>query len=134
NGNIFYTVVILREKLKDAQNAVTDQPYDNERKRIAVDVLNDYNEAMADEDKLLFQIAKVEWLNEGDRNTAYFHKVVKNKRNKNRIMSINNSQGVVVEGNDIVTEFVKYFEKFIGQSQHVEPIAELEGIFTNTLC
>nr|GEZ39543.1 hypothetical protein [Tanacetum cinerariifolium] len=133
NGNIFYNVVILRKKLKDAQNAVTDQPYDNERKRIAVDVLNDYNEAMADEDKLLFQIAKVEWLNEGDRNTSYFHKVVKSKRNKNKIMSINNSQGVVVKGNDIVTEFVKHFEKFIGQSQHVEPIAELEGIFTNTL-
>ncbi|GJX72614.1 RNA-directed DNA polymerase, eukaryota, reverse transcriptase zinc-binding domain protein [Tanacetum coccineum] len=35
--------------------------------------------------------------------------------------------------NDIVTEFVKHFEKFLGQSQHVEPLGELEGIFTNTL-
>ncbi|GKB10355.1 RNA-directed DNA polymerase, eukaryota, reverse transcriptase zinc-binding domain protein [Tanacetum coccineum] len=66
NGNIFDNVVILREKLKDAQNTVNDQPYDNERKRIAAVVLNDYNEAMTDEDKLLFQMAKVEWLNEGD--------------------------------------------------------------------
>ncbi|GJX56334.1 probable L-cysteine desulfhydrase, chloroplastic [Tanacetum coccineum] len=48
-------------------------------------------------------------------------------------MSINNIQGVVLEGNDIVTKFVKHFEKFFGQSQHVEPIGELEGIFTNTL-
>ncbi|GJZ69312.1 RNA-directed DNA polymerase, eukaryota, reverse transcriptase zinc-binding domain protein [Tanacetum coccineum] len=122
--------IILREKLKDAQNAVNDQPYDNERKRIVAAVLNDYNEAMADEDKLLFQMAKVEWLNEGDRITTYFHKVVKSKRNKNRIMSINNIQGVVVEGNDIVTEFVKHFEKFLGQSQHVEPLA-IKDFFKN---
>ncbi|GJR87109.1 RNA-directed DNA polymerase, eukaryota, reverse transcriptase zinc-binding domain protein [Tanacetum coccineum] len=91
--------VVKRNKLKDAQNAVNEQPYDNERKRIAAVVLNDYNEAMVDEDKLLFL----------------------------------NGQSVAVERNDVVTEFLKHFEKFLGQSQHVEPLGELEGIFTNTL-
>ncbi|GKB10356.1 RNA-directed DNA polymerase, eukaryota, reverse transcriptase zinc-binding domain protein [Tanacetum coccineum] len=44
-------------------------------------------------------------------------------------MSINNSHGVAVEGNDIVTEFVKHFEKFLGQSQHVEPIVTPDGYY-----
>ncbi|GKG26777.1 hypothetical protein Tco_0402480, partial [Tanacetum coccineum] len=33
---------ILRNKLKDAQNVVNEQPYYNERKRIVAVVLNDY--------------------------------------------------------------------------------------------
>ncbi|GJT20553.1 RNA-directed DNA polymerase, eukaryota, reverse transcriptase zinc-binding domain protein [Tanacetum coccineum] len=112
NGNIFDNVVILRDKVKDAQNAVNEMPYDNERKKIAATILNEYNEAMIDEENLLFQMAKVEWLNEGDRNTTYFHKAVKSKRNKNRIMSINNSQGIAVEGNDVATEVVNTLRNF----------------------
>ncbi|GKB89803.1 hypothetical protein Tco_0962075 [Tanacetum coccineum] len=76
---------ILRDKLKDAQNAVNKNLYDNNRKRIDATILNEYNEAMVDEEKLLFQMAKVEWLNEG----------------------------IAVEGNDIAVEFLSYFEKLL---------------------
>nr|GEV14939.1 RNA-directed DNA polymerase, eukaryota, reverse transcriptase zinc-binding domain protein [Tanacetum cinerariifolium] len=37
-------------------------------------ILKEYPIALEDEEKLMFQRDKVEWLNDGDRNSAYFHK------------------------------------------------------------
>ncbi|GJY32208.1 RNA-directed DNA polymerase, eukaryota, reverse transcriptase zinc-binding domain protein [Tanacetum coccineum] len=53
-----------------------------------VNVLNKFNEAADDEEKLLRQKAKVTWLAEGDKNSAYFHKFIKGRLNRSRIMSI----------------------------------------------
>ncbi|GJS11309.1 RNA-directed DNA polymerase, eukaryota, reverse transcriptase zinc-binding domain protein [Tanacetum coccineum] len=74
NGNVFERVNFLREGLKKAQLEVNLFPHDNNKKHMAASILEEYLEAKDDEEKLLFQCAKVEWLNEGDRNFAYFHK------------------------------------------------------------
>ncbi|GKD84704.1 RNA-directed DNA polymerase, eukaryota, reverse transcriptase zinc-binding domain protein, partial [Tanacetum coccineum] len=42
------------------------------------------------EGKLLMQKTKIEWLKEGDRNTTYFHRVIKSRQNKSRVESICN--------------------------------------------
>nr|GEU87477.1 RNA-directed DNA polymerase, eukaryota, reverse transcriptase zinc-binding domain protein [Tanacetum cinerariifolium] len=39
----------------------------------------------------------------------------------------------IFEGDDIAIEFVKNFEIFLSQPQHIEPLGELESIFTNRL-
>nr|GEU39211.1 RNA-directed DNA polymerase, eukaryota, reverse transcriptase zinc-binding domain protein [Tanacetum cinerariifolium] len=78
-------------------------------------------------------MAKIEWLNEGDRNSAYFHKVVKSRKNKNRILSIKNKAGTIVEGKKVVDEFVNHFEVFLGQSSPVKSTEEIGNIFTSKL-
>ncbi|GJW79530.1 RNA-directed DNA polymerase, eukaryota, reverse transcriptase zinc-binding domain protein [Tanacetum coccineum] len=70
-----------------------------------VSILEEFHEALDDEEKFLSQKTKVDWLGEGDRNSAYFHKVVKRRRNKNRVLSINNAVGDYVEGSKIAEEF-----------------------------
>ncbi|GJW45512.1 RNA-directed DNA polymerase, eukaryota, reverse transcriptase zinc-binding domain protein [Tanacetum coccineum] len=109
NGDIFARVEILRTTLEE------------------------FNEALSDEEKLLSQKAKVDWLCEGDRNSTYFHKVVKGRRNRNRVMSINNVVGDVVQGSKIADKFVKHFEKKLGQAIHVQHLDSLGNIFTKTL-
>ncbi|GJS10104.1 RNA-directed DNA polymerase, eukaryota, reverse transcriptase zinc-binding domain protein [Tanacetum coccineum] len=74
------------------------------KKEIAVSILKEFHEALDDEEKFLSQKAKVDWPGEGDRNSAYFHKVVK-RRNRNRVLSINNTVGDYVEGSKIAEEF-----------------------------
>ena len=37
--------------------------------------------------------ARVDWLQEGDRNTAFFHKTVQSRRHQSNISSLVNSQG-----------------------------------------
>ncbi|GJY26444.1 RNA-directed DNA polymerase, eukaryota, reverse transcriptase zinc-binding domain protein, partial [Tanacetum coccineum] len=133
NGDIFARVDILKSKLKNAQNDVCKFPFDSKKKELAVAILEEFNEALSDEEKFLSQKAKVDWLCEGDINSAYFHKVVKGRRNGNRVMSINNVMGDSVKGSKIADEFVKHFENFLGQAVLVQHLDSLGNIFTKTL-
>nr|XP_027109299.1 uncharacterized protein LOC113729174 [Coffea arabica] len=57
------------------------------------------------------QKARVRWLQEGDRNTRFFHSVVKNRRVRSIIHRIRNGQGEWVESDDgIGVEAIRYFE------------------------
>nr|GEU90296.1 hypothetical protein [Tanacetum cinerariifolium] len=101
--------------------------------KIVATTFEEFSEAIDDEKKLLFQEAKVELLSEGDSNTAYFHKVVKSKRNKNRITRINDNNGECLEGLKIIEEFVNHFDKFLGQSYPVSQLDTGGDIFLKTL-
>ncbi|GJT79954.1 RNA-directed DNA polymerase, eukaryota, reverse transcriptase zinc-binding domain protein [Tanacetum coccineum] len=83
--------------------------------------------------KLAQANAKVEWLREGDRNSAFFHKVVKSNKHKNRILSVLDANGNEVEGDKIVVEFVNHFKKFLGDAQNVDNIETIRDIFTKKL-
>lgn len=98
HGNLFDKVVLLRNELKEVQQQIDKYPFNIEFRVKAADVLMKYNEAIEDEGKLLFQKAKINWLKEGDRNSKYFHKVIKGRSQKSRIDSICNEMVVRFEG------------------------------------
>ncbi|GKD94283.1 RNA-directed DNA polymerase, eukaryota, reverse transcriptase zinc-binding domain protein [Tanacetum coccineum] len=106
NGNVFLRAEKLREKVK---------------------------EAMQDENSLLCQKAKIEWLREGDRNTAYFYKTIKERVHRGRIMTIRNEEGVRFENKDVTAQIVKHFEEFLGKSSIVQNLASRSDIFLNKL-
>nr|GEU65981.1 hypothetical protein [Tanacetum cinerariifolium] len=62
-----------------------------------------FNEAILLEELFLRQKAKIDWLREGDSNSAYFHKVVKSRVSRSRVDVVSNSDGVLFE-NDHVPE------------------------------
>ncbi|GJU45307.1 RNA-directed DNA polymerase, eukaryota, reverse transcriptase zinc-binding domain protein [Tanacetum coccineum] len=74
----------------------------------------EYHKAIQDEYSLLCHKEKVEWLREGDRNTAYFHKTIKERVHRGRIMTIRNEKGVRFEIDEVSLQIVKHFEEFIG--------------------
>ncbi|GJQ92465.1 retrotransposon protein, putative, ty1-copia subclass [Tanacetum coccineum] len=78
HGNLFESAKQLKEDLKIAQKEVDRYPYGALIKANEVCLLEKYIEAVKDEEKLLFQMAKVEWLSKGDKNSRYFHKVLSN--------------------------------------------------------
>ncbi|GJU59705.1 RNA-directed DNA polymerase, eukaryota, reverse transcriptase zinc-binding domain protein [Tanacetum coccineum] len=55
-------------------------------------MLVDYVEAMKDEEKILFQKAKIKWLCLGDKNNSYFHKVLKSRMNRSIINQISDDK------------------------------------------
>ncbi|GJX58921.1 hypothetical protein Tco_0290311 [Tanacetum coccineum] len=87
-GNLFHRVVKLKDSLKEIQKKLDDDVHNKELKNKAIEVLKEYNAAVIDEEKYLYQIAKVEWLNKGEKNSAYFHPVVKGMRYRNHVDSI----------------------------------------------
>ncbi|PWA68705.1 Caffeate O-methyltransferase (COMT) family [Artemisia annua] len=81
-----------------SENLVADNPHCSETKIQECNALKDYNEAVDEEEQFLFQKAKVDWICKGDRNNKFFHKVLKSKSHVNKIVSVMNDDGVVLEG------------------------------------
>ncbi|GJV82670.1 RNA-directed DNA polymerase, eukaryota, reverse transcriptase zinc-binding domain protein [Tanacetum coccineum] len=72
-------------------------------------------------------------LKEGDRNTAYFYKTIKEMSHRGRIMTIRNKEGVRFENDDVSVQIVKYFEEFLGKSSQVQKLSYRNDILLNKL-
>ncbi|GJR25722.1 RNA-directed DNA polymerase, eukaryota, reverse transcriptase zinc-binding domain protein [Tanacetum coccineum] len=89
-------------------------------------------EASLDEERFLRQKSKIEWLNAGDANTAYFHRIVKSKCARNRIEMVRDSSNVLHEGNAVPGAFVSHYEQFLGLEGASTPFDD-QGLFTRVL-
>ncbi|GJS17916.1 RNA-directed DNA polymerase, eukaryota, reverse transcriptase zinc-binding domain protein [Tanacetum coccineum] len=123
----------LRIKLIKAQAQVEKDPYNMDIKSKAVLILDEYNEAMQDEEKLLAQKAKVDWLTEEDKNSSFFHKVIKGRRSRNRVATIYDEEGNYFEGDDVPKQFVNHFQKFLGMPSICSDIVMTNDLFCNVL-
>ena len=103
DGNLFDKVVMLKRKLECDQAKVDKDVHNSDLRNEAAKTLKEYNEAVLDECKLLYQLAKVEWLKEGDKNYAYFHQAIKGRKHKSHINNVCDDHGVRYEGEDVTT-------------------------------
>ncbi|KAJ9536708.1 LOW QUALITY PROTEIN: hypothetical protein OSB04_un000093 [Centaurea solstitialis] len=73
------------------------------------------------------QRAKVNWIKEGDSNTAFFHKAVKERRNASLITKVVNMHGEEVCGHEVGPAFVEFFQSLLGHSDaNVNPVIPLD--------
>ncbi|GJW27374.1 RNA-directed DNA polymerase, eukaryota, reverse transcriptase zinc-binding domain protein [Tanacetum coccineum] len=113
NGNLFKKAAELKEKVNEVQGKIDKDPTNKELREEGADILKNYIEAAEDEEKLLMQKAKVNWLKEEDKNTAYFHKVLKGRLNRSRILSICAEDGTRFENYEVANQIIKHFEGFL---------------------
>ncbi|GJX40764.1 RNA-directed DNA polymerase, eukaryota, reverse transcriptase zinc-binding domain protein [Tanacetum coccineum] len=104
----------LKAKLYDIHSKIDMDPTNKDLRSGGVEILRAYKEVVIDKEKLLRQNTKVTWLSEGDKNSAYFHKVLKGRINRSRIMSVCDENGVRYKNCDVAEQFVKHFEGFLG--------------------
>nr|KAJ0193875.1 hypothetical protein LSAT_V11C800388240 [Lactuca sativa] len=132
-GNYVEKVSKCRDDLSRIQFELDRDP-GNEDLRIEEGFyLQSFLNASREEECYLKQRAKVQWLKEGDSNSAYFHKVVKGKINRNRIENILDSNGNWKEGEDAFKVIVDYFEEFLGIEHEVSQLEFPNTLFTNRL-
>lgn len=79
----------------------------------------------------------MKWLREGDQNTNFFHKVVKGRMLRNRIMHLSKSDGTLItDESSITAEILGYYEGLLGspcfKKLHCTE-AQLQGIISSTL-
>ncbi|GKD17093.1 RNA-directed DNA polymerase, eukaryota, reverse transcriptase zinc-binding domain protein [Tanacetum coccineum] len=127
-GNLHDRVVKLRAELDEVQKALDLDP-DNvllrEEEAVYVEA---FNVATLDEERFLKQKAKIEWLDVGDSNSAYFHKSVKGRNQRSRIEAILNSNNIEVSGPSVPDVFVAHYEAFLGNNVLCEEL-NVEGLF-----
>ncbi|GJW22147.1 hypothetical protein Tco_0032769 [Tanacetum coccineum] len=95
-GNLHENVKHLRLELDEAQKALDSDSFNATICEDEVIYLQAFNDALLTEERFLKQKAKIEWLNLGDSNTTYFHKVVKSHALRNRIDYVTTTSGTLL--------------------------------------
>ncbi|GJR68831.1 RNA-directed DNA polymerase, eukaryota, reverse transcriptase zinc-binding domain protein [Tanacetum coccineum] len=96
NGNVFEKVKVLKDELSKIQCNLDKDPTIAVLKEEEMVYYSAYREAALDEEKLLKQKTKIEWLRDGDFNSSYFHSVVKGRTSRNRIEMVLDDSGMLM--------------------------------------
>ena len=79
------------------------------------DMFKELHDLMVAEESFFRQKSRIQWLQEGDHNTRFFHSMVATRQHKNSINSLTDSNGnKLVTFADISNEAVTFFQKLIG--------------------
>ncbi|GKA53955.1 hypothetical protein Tco_0752904 [Tanacetum coccineum] len=68
-----------------------------------------------------------------DKNSSFFHKVIKGRRSGNRVATIYDEEGNYFEGDDVLKQFVNHFQKFLGMPSICSDIVMTDDLFCNVL-
>ncbi|GJS63489.1 RNA-directed DNA polymerase, eukaryota, reverse transcriptase zinc-binding domain protein [Tanacetum coccineum] len=101
HGNLHDRVKKLRCELDEVQRALDLNPTDQVLCVEEAVYVQTFNEAVLDEERFLKQKAKIEWLDVGDSNSAYFHKSLKSRNQRSRIEVILNADNVEISGPNV---------------------------------
>ncbi|GJY47404.1 sodium/hydrogen exchanger 6, partial [Tanacetum coccineum] len=113
-GNPHDRVNRLRVELDEAQKAIDLNPSCYSLREEHAHYLLAFKEASLDKERFLRQKSKIEWLDAGDSNTLYLHKIVKSKNAHNRVEMVKDISNVLQEGNVVAGTFVSHYEQFLG--------------------
>ncbi|GKA42801.1 uncharacterized protein Tco_0735461 [Tanacetum coccineum] len=128
HGNLHERVRNLRIELDTVQKALDTNPTNPFLYEEEATYLSAFNEAKLDEERFLKQKAKINWLDVGDLNKAYFHKTVKSKNSRSRIDILLDSNNDEVTCVSVSKAFVNHYESFLGNAYDCDPL-DVEGLF-----
>ncbi|GKA33214.1 RNA-directed DNA polymerase, eukaryota, reverse transcriptase zinc-binding domain protein, partial [Tanacetum coccineum] len=100
NGNVFEKVKFHQTEQARVQESLDKGPFNSFLREEEMVYVHAYREAAIDEERLLKQNTKIEWLKEGDSNSSYFHNVIKGRVSRSRIED-------VFEIEDAGSQFIK---------------------------
>ncbi|KAK6157401.1 hypothetical protein DH2020_011649 [Rehmannia glutinosa] len=119
-GNIFSKLHEAEQKVASCEQLFDSQPspelHLNLKKAIAELTL-----ATKIHEDFWHQKSACKWLVEGERNTRYFHNLVKQKRLKGRIHSILDNGNTLTEEEDIIKSAAAYFQNILSDDGTCSP-------------
>ncbi|GJS60553.1 hypothetical protein Tco_0655337 [Tanacetum coccineum] len=115
-GNLHVNVNRLRADLDAIQASIDADPFNIALRDSETVCIREFNQAVLLEERFLKQKAKIQWLKEGDSNSAYFHKMVKSRVSRSRIDVVTDVEGIIYENESIPNAFVTHYENFLGQA------------------
>ncbi|KAJ9535818.1 hypothetical protein OSB04_un001029 [Centaurea solstitialis] len=132
-GDVSKRVSDLKVELEAIQIACDMDPANIELMEDLAHVYLAYEKALLDEDSYLRQRAKVAWLKEGDRNTKFFHNVVKERKGRNFIRSIIGPDGSFVYDDAVGNLFLNHFRGFLGMKDPLVVPEMPSALFLNKI-
>lgn len=107
---IFQAKSQIENKIKDLNILIIQKGIDQNTYKLQKELNAHLQEILATEELFWKQKSRETWLQEGDRNTKYFHALVKMRRSHNLICQIKNGEGnIIVDANKIQQQAVSFF-------------------------
>ncbi|XP_044461836.1 uncharacterized protein LOC123193110 [Mangifera indica] len=118
-GHISERVLEAIRQLENIQEPLRINLLDEELARAEKFSLESYRSLLLAEESLARQKSKVHWLKEGDQNTKFFFKSIKDRRNRNSIYGIQRENGSLVHNmEEVKEEFVEHFKSVLNGNEH----------------
>jgi hypothetical protein len=106
-------IVGLEEQMRQIQM----KPIHQQDQAIQMSLANRYEQALTKLTDFYMQRAKKQWVNDGDRNTSFFHRAVIKRKRRNTIVSVKDENDVVHFMPDKISNtFVNYFRSIFAST------------------
>lgn len=109
-GNIFVRLEVQRQELVQVQSRDHSLSEEAEHMTKEKELMMEINEILKQQHQLLLQKSRATWLVDGDRNTAFFHRVLRVSRAKSDLSSIM-IDGVLCEDATLISNHIQEFYK-----------------------
>ncbi|XP_074266947.1 uncharacterized protein LOC141590242 [Silene latifolia] len=124
-GHVETAAHLAEALLHDIQKKVHADPGNltlQEEEKQAAQSFSEMEEAWR---SFLAQKAKLQWLNNGDDNTHYFHCSIKARRRSNKVLQIKNVHGIICDNNITIEQaFLDYYISLLGSDRAVIPVCK----------
>ena len=130
-GNVHIIVESARNDLQNIQKDLADDLSNSHLLLLEVSAVSNLNKALENEENFLLQKSRIQWLKQGDGNNSFFFNQTKANWNRNKILTIKNSNGDFVQGHEEISQVaVDYFKNSLGTAQNSR-IIDLSHISVN---
>jgi hypothetical protein len=104
-------------KIKDIDSIADTVGLSANHWKIRYDLEHQLEEVLVWEEAYWSQRAHIQWLNEGDSNTAFFHSFANGRRRKCAIFSLMGDDGEVFEGAQLHDHIYSFYKKPFSRDQ-----------------
>jgi hypothetical protein len=119
-GGLGQRVIQAKEELVRSQSSFMASRGDESCRLRMKECLHNYLSISAAEENLMKQKSRVSWLNLGDGNTSYFHKMVKIRNSSNLIKVLKDKDGnKVTDIGKIKDMAIVFYKNLLGGSEHI---------------
>eukprot|EP00253_Pinus_taeda_P002797 PITA_02797 len=135
-GHIMEDKQKLEKEMEDIQQQIILEGRDEERSKEEGKIICQLEERRKQEEILWRQKSRINWLQEGERNTKFFHQAMIQNRQRNQIFSIKNEVGEWDDRGEAIEQVWKEIPKIITTEQNralmrVATMEEVEEVVMN---
>ncbi|XP_059294708.1 uncharacterized protein LOC132047721 [Lycium ferocissimum] len=106
-----------KTELEECQTALQHNPTNADLIQTEIQLAETYHKLHQARIQFLKQKSKLHWLTEGDLNAAFYHNMLKVRRNKNRVFNIRDSSGLsVTDPPGVAKAFLDFYTALLGTS------------------
>ncbi|XP_058180015.1 uncharacterized protein LOC131298548 [Rhododendron vialii] len=124
---------VLQEKLKGIQT----EPYSQARFEQEKEYVKEVEILLLREEMMLHQRSRINWLSYGDRNSAFFHASINQRRQRNQMVKLRTSRGEWIESeegiNGIIKDFFSGLFSHSGQRDFSEALSVVNSCITEDM-